>query len=207
LITNIKYIIIRQTKKYLSTMQTETSFLKIQDFENKELIDKCIKDVIGELEENPSIGKMFGKECRQQRSVGFFSDVSKGYKYSKQISLSKKLSESMTELLSCVNEMYSAEYNGILVNKYKSGEDYISAHSDDEVSLDASGVVAISYGEVRTFRIREKITKKIVGNFPLTSYSITQMGGKFQSEYTHEIPKELKKKGERISFTFRKHNE
>ncbi len=113
--------------------------------------------------------------------------------------------KSLEELLKMVNKIFGTDYNGILVNKYKTGEDYISAHSDDEISLDKSGVVAISWGTTRKFRIRNKQTKKIVGDFPLESGNMVQMSGNFQKEFTHEIPVEKKIKEERISFTFRRH--
>jgi alkylated DNA repair dioxygenase AlkB len=58
--------------------------------------------------------------------------------------------------------LFNTNYNGILVNKYKSGEDYISKHSDDEKNLDDSGVISISYGATRKFRIRDKKTNVIV---------------------------------------------
>ena len=137
----------------------------------------------------------------------FFSNESEGYRYSNQLSKSKMMTPSLIELLSEINNIFKTNYNGILVNKYKTGEDYISAHSDDERNLDNSGVVAISYGAPRKFRIRDKKTKKIVKDILLSSYSLLQMGGKFQQEFTHEIPIEKKVKEERISFTFRKHIE
>ena len=115
------------------------------------------------------------------------------------------MTPALIELLELVNSIFNTEYNGILVNKYKTGEDYISAHSDDETNLDKCGVVAISYGATRKFRIREKNTKKKVGDYPMVSYSMLQMGGDFQKEFTHEIPIEKKVKESRISFTFRKH--
>ncbi len=116
------------------------------------------------------------------------------------------MTPSLIKLLDTINHIYNSEYNGILINKYKSGEDYISAHSDDEKNLDKSGVVAISFGAKRKFRIRDKNTKKIVNDFYLNSGEMLQMGGNFQKEFTHEIPIEKKIKTERISFTFRKHN-
>ena len=119
---------------------------------------------------------------------------------------SNPLSKSMTELLSIVNKMMGAQFNGILVNKYSNGNDYISAHSDDEGSLDQkAGVVFISYGTERIFRIRNKDDKKIVFNESTTHCSIMHMGGEFQKLYTHEIPIQKKIKTARISFTFRKH--
>lgn len=187
-------------------MQTDKSFLKFQEFPDKELLEKCVRDITENLDEYPPI-KIFGKICHQRRCVGFFSNESVGYKYSGQLSASKPMMPSLLSMLTLVNSIFDTKYNGILVNKYKTGEDYISAHSDDEVNLDESGVVAISWGATRKFRIRNKITKKIVGDYPLTGGSMLQMGGDFQKEFTHEIPIEKKIKNERISFTFRKHLE
>ena len=54
------------------------------------------------------------------------------------------------------NDIFKSNYNGILVNRYQDGTENIGAHSDDEKYLDQSGVVAISYGHQRKFRIRDK---------------------------------------------------
>ena len=186
-------------------IKTDKSFLKLEQFEDIELIKKCVKDTINNLQEYPEI-KIFGKICRQRRCVGFFSDKSKGYNYSNQISISRPMTDQLTTLLNVVNKLYNTDFNGILVNRYKTGLDYISAHSDDETGLDNSGVIAISYGAKRIFRIRDKKTKKIVKDIPLESYSIIHMGGDFQKEFTHEVPVQKKVLDERISFTFRKHN-
>ena len=85
------------------------------------------------------------------------------------------------------------------------GNDYISAHSDDETGLDSVGVVSISYGSERIFRIRKKDTKQKIYDTLTTHCSILHMGGNFQKEFTHEVPVEKKVKDKRISFTFRKH--
>ena len=138
--------------------------------------------------------------------LDFFSDKSKGYNYSNQISIARPMTDQLTTLLNVVNKMYSSDFNGILVNRYKNGFDYISAHSDDETGLDNNRVIAISYGAKRIFRTRDKNTKAIIKDIPLESYNIVQMGGDFQKEFTHELPVQKKVLDERISFTFRKHN-
>ena len=66
---------------------------------------------------------------------------------------------SYSELLKIVNELTQNNFNGILVNHYCDGNQYIGAHSDDEKELGTNGVVSISYGSERKFRIREKKTK------------------------------------------------
>ena len=117
------------------------------------------------------------------------------------------MTDSLRELLSYVNLCFSTEFNGILVNKYENGENSIGKHSDDERSLDrlGGGVVAISSGASRKFRIREKSTDRIVADIQTKDDEIIQMAGDFQKEFTHEIPVEKKVKGTRFSFTFRHH--
>lgn len=184
-------------------IKTDRSFLKFHDFRETELLEKCVEDVTDNVDINPRLGRMFGKECFMRRGVGFFSDESIGYYYSGQLSASRPMTSSLLALLALVNSIFGTEYNGILVNKYFSGKDYISAHSDDEENLDNSGVVAISWGMTRKFRIRKK-GEKGFQDFPMVSGSMLQMGGDFQKEFTHEIPPQ-KGDGIRISFTFRKH--
>ena len=181
-----------------------TAFLDKGVFVDTELLEKCISYVEPQLEERPEI-IVYGKPCRQHRNVGFFSNESIGYKYSKKLMASKPLSTSLSDLIVAINKMLGTQFNGILVNKYLDGSDYIGAHSDDETGLDGLGVVAISYGSERIFRIRNKNDKNIVCDEPTTHCGILHMGGNFQKLYTHEIPAQKKIKESRISFTFRKH--
>lgn len=188
-------------------IKTEKSFLNIYNAseEYNDLMELCIAEIIDKLLENPKIN-IYGKSAIQHRSIGFFSNDSIGYYYSGQLAKSQSLSENLSILLNKINNMFGAKFNGILVNKYLNGNDYIGAHSDDETSLDKCGVVCISYGAVRKFRIKNKITKKTVVDIPTISNNILHMGGDFQKEFTHEIPIEKKIKEVRYSFTFRKHN-
>ena len=66
------------------------------------LLKRC-KSVVSLLDKKPSI-KFFGKVVAQPRNVGFFSDVSKGYKYSNAISKAKKMTPELTALLKYVNK-------------------------------------------------------------------------------------------------------
>lgn len=187
-------------------IQTERSNLSAIEININDLLEKCVEEIEGSLIHNPPI-YIYGKKCHQHRSIGFFSNTSIGYRYSRQLAESMPLTPKMDELLNLVNSLFNSDFNGILVNKYASGEDYIGKHSDDEKSLSNVGVVCVSYGAVRKFRIRNKTTGKIIYDVPTTSGEIWIMGGDFQKEFTHEIPIEKKIKQPRISFTFRKHNE
>lgn len=188
-----------------SILSNDNSNLNRFTLEDTEILPLCIKEVDNNLTINPSF-MCYGKRAVQHRGVGFFSNESKGYTYSRQFSKSKPLTESLEKLLNITNNIFKADFNGILVNKYFDGTDYISAHCDDEDELSNIGVVSISYGAVRNFRIRDKRTKKIVKNIPTEPNVFIQMCGDFQKEFTHEIPIQKKIKDVRWSFTFRKHN-
>lgn len=203
------FIISNNIKQYKMTviLRREHSQLVIHNLEEEicELIKVCVETVDEELDVKPEI-MVYGKVCKQHRNIGFYSDTSKGYNYSSSITPSKKMHPCLRELLVYVNDKFDYNYNGILINKYVDGEDYIGKHSDDEKGLDSHvGVVAISYGVVRKFRIRDKITNNIIMDIPTISSKIIQMTGNFQQEFTHEIPIEKKIKGVRYSLTFRKH--
>ena len=121
-----------------------------------------------------------GKKCYQRRSIGFFSDDENvaGYYYSNQLAEKQPL-DSLKPLLKIINEKFNIDFNGILINKYKNSEEYISAHSDDEKDLTDAGVVILSCGATRKLRIKDKLTKKVL-DVPLISGEIVQMLGDFQ---------------------------
>ena len=116
-------------------------------------------------------------------------------------------SKLLVNLLNQVNTSLKTKFNGILINHYKNGDKYIGAHSDDETALDKSkGMVAsLAFGATRKFRIRNAQSKKKVLDYLHKPLSLLVMEGKFQRDFTHEIPKEKKVKSDRISLTFRHH--
>ena len=186
-------------------IKTKKSFLNTYSFEeNKKLVNKCILEVDTKLLYNPPI-IVYGKEVIQRRNVGFFSNDSIGYYYSKKLLKSQPLTDNLKELLDLINNFFSCDFNGILVNKYKDGSDYVGLHTDDEDNLEDIGIVALSIGAERKFRIRDINNGKKILDVPTKSYHLLQMGGNFQKEFTHEIPVEKKIKDIRFSYTFRKH--
>tara|TARA_B100001741_G_C16540317_1_gene594017 strand:- start:1060 stop:1638 length:579 start_codon:yes stop_codon:yes gene_type:complete len=188
-------------------ISTDSSSLVIHSLKDTSyIVDNSVSDIKSLLNDYPEI-IVYGKKCLQRRSIGFFSDESLGYKYSGKIEKSQPLTQNLKLLLNYINKKFESDFNGILVNKYNDGNDYISDHSDNEKEISDKGVISVSYGAVRKFRIRNKITKKIVQDIPTENYQIIEMAGNFQKEFLHGIPIEKKVKEERISFTFRKHYE
>ncbi len=199
---------VKEPLKMTYIIKTETSSLSICDISDEKfilLLRECQAYVEPLLIVEPPIF-IFQKECKQHRNIGFFSDTSVGYYYSKQLASSQPLGP-LEGLLCQINEIFHTDFNGILVNLYKDGNDYIGAHSDDEKYLSSAGVVAISLGVSRKFRIKDKVTKKTIVDVKTGDCQILHMSPNFQKEYMHEIPKEKKVTKPRLSFTFRHHRE
>lgn len=180
-----------------------------------QLVAQCVDVLEADslLDANPEI-VIYGKICHQRRHVGFFSDEAVGYHYSTTTTSAKPMPPPLRELLARVNTLFQnvdttvqPPYNGILINKYVDGSDTIGRHSDDERTLARdAGVVSLSYGAPRIFRVRCKASggKKVL-DVVTRPDKMLQMVGNFQREFTHEIPVEKKVKEPRWSFTFRKH--
>lgn len=194
---------------YTVPLRTDRSELRLYplDPEWMERLPTLMEETDPLLDHHPAI-TIYGRVVHQRRSVSFFSDTSVGYRYSGQLARSKPLTDDLRTFLGVINEQFDAEFNGILINKYDGGEENIGKHSDDEKALDrTAGVVSVSVGASRTFRIRNKQTGAIVANLPTQPNTILQMWGDFQREFTHEIPVEKKVHGVRYSLTFRRHTE
>lgn len=190
-----------------SLIKTEESALVTHEVEREimELLEKCVQEVDSELDYRPEI-RIFGKICHQKRSIGFYSDKSVRYNYSSTLAPSKTMKPCLRELLIYVNDKFDAAFDGILINKYENGKEYIGKHSDDERGLQAKcGVIAISFGDVRKFRIRDKFTGDIILDAPTESNKIIHIAGNFKREFTHEIPVEKKVNECRYSLTFRRY--
>jgi len=148
--------------------------------------------------------KMFGKSIPTPRKQGLFADGEIAYSFSGCIVNSLKIPD--MDILNTLREKLSSvdEYNALFFNWYKDGNDYICAHRDDESGMRTSSTIAsVSLGANRIFRIRRYTDKKIVQDVTLKHGSLFIMGGDFQKEFTHEIPKTKKCVDKRINITLR----
>jgi alkylated DNA repair dioxygenase AlkB len=199
-------------------------------FAEIDLAIQSFKSIHAQMLVNPPIITPFGKQGKQNRSISFVSDQSKGYEYSNQLMPSIKLTPENKKLLQYVNTYLGGDYNGILWNKYNSGDDYLGAHSDDERNLGKIGVFSITLwfdsnlnpiSDIgRTFRIHNKKNpidlvfnteiktcegESVVCDLELQHGDSCLMYGEFQKSLKHSIPVRKKIKHIRVSATFRKH--
>jgi alkylated DNA repair dioxygenase AlkB len=101
-------------------------------------------------------------------------------------------------------------YNYCLCNHYRSGEEYMGYHSDDEGCLDPhTPIASVSFGITRNFDIRARKKMSDVGRPRLARVALGDgdlllMFPPMQDNYEHSIPVQKKAVGERINLTFRR---
>jgi alkylated DNA repair dioxygenase AlkB len=96
------------------------------------------------------------------------------------------------------------KFNSVLLNYYRDGNDSVAWHSDNETVLDSHPVIAsVSFGQVRTFDIRNKKDHRQKHSVRLENGSLLLMKGDLQLNWDHRIAKSVKDMNERLNLTFR----
>jgi len=96
------------------------------------------------------------------------------------------------------------EFNSVLVNWYRNGEDCMGWHSDDEASLGEDPQIAsVSLGATRRFILRQKSNKSNKHVVELQHGSLMLMLGRTQSLWQHALPRTKKSHDSRVNLTFR----
>lgn len=173
------------------------------------LLEESADQLFHELLKVPVVkdpkGQLFGKTITMHRSITFFSDEVDYFPYAGQRMRAQRMPVYLQELLAKVNELLDCKFNGILMNVYIGGQDYIGPHSDSNHNAYNGTIAGLSLGTGRIFRIKNKKTRETL-DILTTKGQLLIMGGNFQDEFTHEVPIARGVEGTRISLTFRKHN-
>jgi alkylated DNA repair dioxygenase AlkB len=147
---------------------------------------------------------LFGRRILQPRLIAWAGDF--GYRYSGQTLEPRAFTPTARELLERVRAQTGELFNHVLVNRYRSGDDSMGLHADDEPELGPDPLVAIvSLGTTR--RLTVKPRRKRDGerhDLQLGHGALLVMGGTCQRHYLHGVPRQVGVPGERISLTFRR---
>ena len=105
---------------------------------------------------------------------------------------------------------FALDFNSVLVNLYRDGNDSVSWHADDEPELGPRPVIAsISLGAERKFSLKPKSSKLPNAHLPpvhlpLRHGDLVIMGGGTQTYWHHAIMKQKKITQSRINLTYRR---
>lgn len=146
---------------------------------------------------------MFGKKYPQAGLSTWYTNTEIPYMYSGIT----RTPHAMTPLLEGVMKQCTvaseAEYNSVLVNLYRDGNDSVSWHADNEqVNGREPTIASVSLGATRRFDLRHKESGETV-RVDLEDGSLLVMSGLSQHCWVHQIAKTKSKVGPRINLTFR----
>jgi alkylated DNA repair dioxygenase AlkB len=101
-------------------------------------------------------------------------------------------------------QLAGIKFNTVLLNYYRDGNDSVAWHSDKESIMGSQPIIAsVSFGQVRSFDIRNKADHR--GNYSvrLEHGSFLLMKSGLQEHWEHRIAKSAKAIKPRVNLTFR----
>ena len=191
-----------KTKTGLTTIENG-EYLFYQNFFTKSESDFFLQKLNFEIEWKQESMNMYGKKINFPRLTAWYGDNDKPYTFS-GITLSPKVwNEELVSIKSKIEPIAKVDFNSVLLNRYRDGNDSISWHTDAEKELGLNPVIAsVNFGATRKFQLRHIKTKEKL-EIELTNGSLLIMQGELQHFWQHQVPKTSQKVGERINLTFR----
>lgn len=104
-----------------------------------------------------------------------------------------------------VQALTGFEFNSVLLNYYRNGQDSVAWHADSEPELGADPVIAsVSLGAERQFQLKSKCAGKATNYRMLLRHgSLIVLGKGLQANWLHQLPKTKGLNLPRINLTFR----
>jgi alkylated DNA repair dioxygenase AlkB len=162
-----------------------------------------MNDILDEVSWRDDKIKMFGKVYSQSRLVAWHGDQNIRYKYSNIEMISIGWTKTLDLVRSKLRAEFGLDFNSVLVNYYRHGEDYMSYHQDNEKELGLKPIIAsISFGETRDFYFKHIKTQKVIKT-SLKNGDCLIMKGDTQDFWKHSIPKRKMITQARLNLTFR----
>jgi alkylated DNA repair dioxygenase AlkB len=147
---------------------------------------------------------LFGRKVLTPRLSCWMGDAEAVYRYSNTTFAPEPWLDCVLALKNQLEAAAGAPFNSVLLNYYRSGQDAMGWHSDDEPELGPQPVIAsVSLGGVRRFLLRRKGGGPSAAIEPAHG-SLLLMQGDIQKNYQHSLPRTAKRVDARINLTFRK---
>ncbi|MBW4517139.1 MAG: alpha-ketoglutarate-dependent dioxygenase AlkB [Timaviella obliquedivisa GSE-PSE-MK23-08B] len=176
-----------------------------QNFFNKEESDKFLQSLENEINWRQDKIKMYGKETDLPRKTAWYGDKDKSYKFSGIRLYPELWTPTLLHIKKRIEKIAEVEFNSVLLNLYRDGNDGISWHTDAESELGENPVIgSVSFGATRRFRFRHRYKKEMKPEkVDLTHGSFLLMAGETQHFWQHQVSKTTRKVKLRINLTFR----
>ena len=167
--------------------------------------DRLLERLVETTEWRQDSMKMFGQLKPLPRLTAWYGDPGTRYVYSGIVNEPLPWTAAIAEVKHAAEAASGVAFNGVLLNRYRSGRDSMGWHADDEPEFGDEPVIAsVSFGGSRTFQLKHKRRKELKESVELTHGSLLVMSGGTQANWLHQVPKTAKPVAERLNLTFRR---
>lgn len=191
-----------KTKSGLNEIENG-EYLFYPHFFSKAESDKYLQTMKENIEWKQESMNMYGKQVLFPRLTAWYGDNDKPYSFSGITLKPNFWTNELAQIKNKIEPITQSKFNSVLLNRYRSGNDSISWHTDAEKELGINPIIAsVNFGATRKFQLRHIKTKEKI-EIELSHGSLLVMQGELQHFWQHQVPKTSKIVGERINLTFR----
>jgi len=159
--------------------------------------DRLLEKLITETPWKQTIQKLWDKEYLTPRLTCWYGETDK-------IAGTLPWTAELQNIREVVEPLAGIRFNSVLLNYYRDGNDSVAWHSDKESIMGSQPVIAsVSFGQVRSFDIRNKDDHKDQYSVKLEHGSFLLMKSGLQEQWQHRIAKSTKPMKARVNLTFR----
>ncbi|NVK55555.1 MAG: alpha-ketoglutarate-dependent dioxygenase AlkB [Alteromonadaceae bacterium] len=147
--------------------------------------------------------KLYGREVKIPRMQSWHGAPHCHYQYSNLCLEPQPMTASLIKIQRRLQQELACQFNCVLANWYRDGQDGMGMHADNEPELGPQPVIAsVSLGAARKFSFKHLRSAKRT-DFMLQPGSLLVMRGTTQQHYHHGLAKTRKPVSDRINLTFR----
>jgi len=141
---------------------------------------------------------VFGKKYLEPRLTAWYGLP---YQYSSIRWPQQEFIPILSEIKNEIEKTLNFQFNSVLANYYRDGNDAMGWHRDNENEMDQRVIASVSFGAERVFRVKSRSTKEMV-EIKLQSGSLLVMEH-LQQNWLHDLPRTKRINEARINLTFR----
>ena len=178
-------------------------YIYIPNFYKKDVANELFDSLESTIEWKQESINMYGKEVKFPRLTAWYGDDNKSYSFSGIRLTPIAWTKELASIKKDIEPICQTEFNSVLLNLYRDGNDSISWHTDAEKELGRNPIIAsVNFGAERAFQLKHKHTQEKI-EIVLQHGSLLVMMGELQHYWKHQVPKSKKVTQPRINLTFR----
>lgn len=175
------------------------------DWVHDELL--LMEQIVAELPLAQETIRILGREVLTPRLTSWHGDPGARYVYSRTLFIPKPWTPGLSLVRERLRDELGADFNGVLANLYRGGDDAMGWHSDDEPELGPDApddvlIASVSLGARRRFLMKPRRGGPSRA-WELGAGDLFLMGGATQRLFVHRLARTTREVGPRLNLTFR----